>query len=162
MSRLEMTNNCSILSGKVTKQSLPLLPVPPPPDSPNLKRLDLRQGELAQFWNEPEAMRYMAYVKLLPGTIRGNHFHRFKKEWVYLIEGEALLLVQDIQTGEQSSLFLRAGDLVFIPTGIAHAFHCRSAGHAVEFSPVLFDSTDSYAFPLQIQDSGASVTLTES
>lgn len=147
--RPERMNHSSFLSGKVIKHSLPLLPVPVAPDSPNLKRLALPQGELAQFCNGPEPIRYIAYVELRPATTRGNHFHRVKQEWFYLIHGELTLALQNTDSGEFGSFEMRAGDLVVIPPGIAHAFICTSEGGAVEFSPALFDPADSYRFELK-------------
>src|SRR5579859_4272957 len=142
-------DNSSFLSDKVIKRSLPLLPVPVAPDSPNLKRLALPQGELAQFCNGPEAIRYIAYVELRPVTIRGNHFHRVKAEWFYLIHGELTLALHNTDSGESGSFAMQAGDLVLIPPGIAHAFICRLEGRAVEFSRAIFDPTDSYHFDVK-------------
>src|SRR5258705_6781662 len=65
----------SLLSGKVTRQSLPILQPPTAPGSPVLKRLKLPQGELAQFYDGEPGIQYIAYIELLPGNPRGNHYH---------------------------------------------------------------------------------------
>ncbi|MCS6916706.1 MAG: cupin domain-containing protein [Chitinophagales bacterium] len=43
------------------------------------------------------------------------HFHSFHSEHVYVVEGTAQMLFN------HETLFLRAGDLVFIPAGTVHA-----------------------------------------
>ena len=39
-------------------------------------------------------MRYISYIELRADGLRGNHFHRRKQEWVYVIQG-ALELIED-------------------------------------------------------------------
>ena len=138
----------TFLNGKVLKQSLPVLQVPLGPDAPALRRLLLPQGELAQFYNADEGIRYMAFIELLPGQVRGNHYHKIKEELVYMIRGEALLSVADIDSQASASVSLRAGDLAIIRTGIAHALRTVEAGQAVEFSSARFDAADIYRFPV--------------
>ena len=62
------------LDGKVTRQKLASLIPPVPPDAPRVKRLMLPQGELAQFHDGEEGMRYVASVELKPGTVRFARF----------------------------------------------------------------------------------------
>ena len=137
-----------LLSGKVVKFSLPMVPAPPAPNAPRLKRLMLPQGELAHFYDGPEGIQYLAFLDLPLNTIRGNHYHRSKEEFFYLICGELLLVVQDLHSNQRATIDIKAGDLMMIPTGIAHAIQTRLAGHAIEFSPVRFDAADVYRFPL--------------
>lgn len=129
------------LHGKVRKLSLPLVDGPVGPFG--CKRLRLPQGELARVYDADEGMRFIAYIELRPGAVRGNHYHRHKAEWVYIIQGELELLLLDPATGARETVPLRTGDLAFIPTGIAHAMRTVHAGHAVEFSTARFDPQDS-------------------
>src|SRR5437870_12464864 len=80
----------TFLPGKLRKFSLPVIATPVGPDAPNLKRLLLPQGELAQFYDSDEPVRYLAFIELRAGSTRGNHYHQFKEEWLYLIQGELL------------------------------------------------------------------------
>jgi dTDP-4-dehydrorhamnose 3,5-epimerase-like enzyme len=132
----------SFLNGKVLKQTVPVLQLPLGPDAPNRRRLLLPQGELAQFHNADEGIRYIAFIELLPGQVRGNHYHKFKEELVYVIRGEVLLVVADIDSKAQASVSLRAGDLAVIQTGIAHALRTVEPGQAIEFSSTQFDPAD--------------------
>ena len=115
-------------------------------NAPLLKRLFLPQGELAQFYDAPNPIQYIAYIELKVGTLRGNHYHKQKFEWIYLISGEFLLRAEDVVTHQRESLTVRGGDLVNIRTGVAHALDIVKAGQAIEFSPARFDATDTYRY----------------
>lgn len=134
------------LAGKVLKWSLPVVEGPTGPYS--LKRLLLPQGELARIYDADEGMRFIAVIELRAGTVRGNHYHKAKEEFVYVIQGEVLLLLQDPESKARDTVPLQTGDLVFIQTGIAHAMQTVKAGQAIEFSKTRFDPDDSYRFPL--------------
>jgi uncharacterized RmlC-like cupin family protein len=136
------------LSARVIKESLPILQPPTAPGSPTLKRLKLPQGELAQFYDGDSGIRYIAYIELLPGSPRGNHYHNSKEEWTYLLTGELSLVVEDIVSKERASLTMSAGDIVRIPTGIAHTLQITSPGQAIEFSTARFDATDIHRYVL--------------
>src|SRR5690349_22997227 len=123
-----------LLSGKVVKKPLAILQPPTAPDSPVLKRLKLPQGELAQFYDGEPGMRYIAYIELLPGNPRGNHYHNHKEEWIYLIGGELSLVVEDIASKERASMTMSAGEIVRISSGVAHTLQIVKSGQAIEFS----------------------------
>jgi mannose-6-phosphate isomerase-like protein (cupin superfamily) len=138
----------TFLNGRVRKVSLPAFELPLAADAPTVKRLLLPQGELGQFYDGDEGMRYLAFIELRPGTVRGNHYHKRKEEWVYFIKGEVLLIAQDIETKSRETIPLKTGDLAIIQTGIAHALQVQAPGQAVEFSPARFDPLDIHKFPL--------------
>jgi mannose-6-phosphate isomerase-like protein (cupin superfamily) len=132
----------TFLNGKVRKQSLPLFRQPPPAGTEGPRRLLLPQGELANFYNADEGVRYLALIEMRPGAVRGNHLHRVKEEYVYIISGEVLLVVQD-ESGARVSVPAQAGDLLVIATGIGHVLKPLTTGLAVEFSKAKFDPADS-------------------
>jgi quercetin dioxygenase-like cupin family protein len=136
----------SHLSGKITKLSLPVFDGPPGPDAPLLKRILLRQGELAQVHDDDRPIHYLALIELREGTERGNHYHDSKEEFIYLEQGELLLLVEDIRTKARESLSMKAGDLVFIATGVAHTLRVTKPGRAIEFSTVRFNPADTFRY----------------
>lgn len=133
------------LNGKVWKRSLPVFQGPPPADTPGPKRLFLPQGELAHFYDGKNGIRYAAFVELKPGEIRGNHWHRKKEEYIYVISGGVILVAQE-GPGPKISMSLSAGDLAFIATEVAHAIKTVEAGSAVEFSETPFDAIDVQPF----------------
>jgi uncharacterized RmlC-like cupin family protein len=129
----------------VTKLTLPEV-APGASNSPLLKRLILPQGELAQFYDGSEPIHCIAFIELKAGTQRGNHFHKQKLEWIYLISGEFLLRAEHLETHERQSLTVRPGDLINIRTGIAHVLDVQQSGQAIEFSPARFDPGDTYRY----------------
>jgi mannose-6-phosphate isomerase-like protein (cupin superfamily) len=143
-----ITPESEFLNGKVLKRSLPLLQLPLGPDAPVLKRLLLPQGELAQFYDADQGIRYIAFLELLPGQVRGNHYHQVKEELVYVIRGGVLLEVADIDSNARASVALRSGDLAVIRTRIAHALRAVAPGQAIEFSSSRFDLADIHRFLL--------------
>jgi mannose-6-phosphate isomerase-like protein (cupin superfamily) len=138
----------TFLAGKVSKQSLPVLPAPPGAGGPVLKRLLLPQGELAQFYDAEEPIRYMAFLEIRPGGPRGNHYHKFKKELLYVIQGELSLVVQDLEQETRDLVPLRMGDVAAIGPGVAHALRASAPAQLIEFSPARFNPADTYPFPL--------------
>jgi mannose-6-phosphate isomerase-like protein (cupin superfamily) len=138
----------TFLAGKVRKRTLPVIPAPSGPHAPTEKRLLLPQGELAQFYDSDDPIRYIAFIELRTDSIRGNHYHKIKEEWIYLVQGEVLLTVEDLDAKTREQFTLAQGDLVFIAPGIAHALRIVSAGQAIEFSRSRFDGNDIYRFKL--------------
>ncbi len=129
------------LNGQVHLTTLPAVR-PGDVEQPLLKRLWLPQGCLAQVYDGDEGIRYLAWIELTAGSVRGNHVHRRKQEYFYLIAGSVALSLEDPSTGERAELVLAAGDLVWVAAGIAHAYLPLADGQAIEFSPVRFDPAD--------------------
>ncbi len=138
----------SYLGGRVIHQTLPLFTDGLAPNAPARKRLHLPQGDLIQIHDGPEPIQYIAWIELKAGGVRGNHVHRVKKEFLYLLAGAAMVKVEDPSTREPATVPLAAGDLVIIEPGIAHAIHSATAGAAIEFSPAPFDATDTLRYPM--------------
>lgn len=134
----------SYLSGKVLKDSLAKFEPRPVSDGHKLKRLMLPQGELAQVHDGEPGLRYLAYIELVDGSIRGNHFHKEKNEYIYIIRGRIELVVKDTSTDQRESMILESGDLVYISVPIVHAFRTIESGHAIEYSATAYDRSDVY------------------
>src|SRR4051794_10397711 len=101
-------------------------------------------GELAVLADGKTAIRHLAYVELREGMPRGNHYHKVRHEYLYMIAGETEVHVQDISTGRAEKVLLEVGDLALIHPNVAHAFLPRSSGHALEFAAESFDGADVY------------------
>ena len=136
------------LAGKVVKWPLPLITSRPGPEAPALKRLLLPQGELAQVHDSEEGIRYLAFIETRSGSVRGNHYHKIKEERIYVLQGELLVLVEDVETKARASVRLQTGDLLLIETGIAHLMRTIEPGQAIEFSKARFNPADSFPFSL--------------
>ncbi len=138
----------TFLDGKVRRRRLPEID-PTEPDKPRLKRLKLPQGELAQFYDgESGGVEYLALLELVAGTVRGNHLHRMKHEFLYVHRGALELTVRDLSSGRSEVICLQAGDLAFVDVGVAHAMKVLESGHAIEFSKEKFDPFDVERFML--------------
>jgi hypothetical protein len=136
------------LGGRVVKWSLPIISGRPGPDAPALKRLLLPQGEVAQVHDSDEGIHYLAVLEVRAGAARGNHYHRVKVEWIYVVQARLRVLAQDLGTNERASVTLDTGDLLLIQTGVAHVLQTIEPGLAIEFSPTRFDPADSFPFIL--------------
>ncbi|MBX3746798.1 MAG: cupin domain-containing protein [Verrucomicrobiae bacterium] len=136
------------LSGRLTVESLPVLPIPLPADAPVRKRLRLPQGELAQLRDGDEAVHYLAVLELQAGGVRGHHVHQRKRESLYLISGAVTLLAEDPADRQRIALDLHPGDLARIEPGVAHALQTVTPGWAIEFAPHPLDPSDSHPYRL--------------
>jgi mannose-6-phosphate isomerase-like protein (cupin superfamily) len=139
-------NETEYLGGRVFKRSLSVFHGAPPAGAVGPKRLLVPQGELAQIYDEEEGIRYIAFIELCRDGVRGNHWHKVKEEYLYVISGEVLLVVQDPNEGAGVSVTLVAGDLAFIACGVAHALKTIKPGQAIEFSKAKFDPIDIQRF----------------
>ena len=137
-------NDKIILGGKVSTWTLPVVEPGPTGSESALKRIILLQGELAQFHDSDEGVSYIASIELKAGTFRGNHYHEKKREYIYIISGEILLAVEDLETGATERLDLNGGDLILIQPRVVHALQVKRDGLAVEFSTDRFDPKDTY------------------
>jgi dTDP-4-dehydrorhamnose 3,5-epimerase-like enzyme len=65
---------------------------------------------------------YMTMAK--PGEWRANHYHPLTAEWFTVFQGEAKVILEDVQTHERMELTLLAdkSQTLFVPPGIAHVF----------------------------------------
>jgi quercetin dioxygenase-like cupin family protein len=134
------------LGGKVRKEVLPVFETLPADGGPRLKRLLLPQGELAQLLDGDQPMRYLAFVELREGTIRGNHFHKVKEEFIYVLAGRVRVVVEDTDDKARATVDLKPGELLFISTEVAHRVDALQMGQAVEFSESRFDGSDTYRY----------------
>ena len=143
-----MTPWTTLLNGRVRKTSLVTIHGRPPPDAPRLRRLLLDQGELAHFWDGEFPINYMALLELRQGTTRGNHYHKIKREFLYVMSGHLNVLLEDIASRDKAAVDLKTGDLVDIQPAVAHAYIVKIPGQALEFSEAKFNATDTFSFNL--------------
>ena len=89
-----------------------------------------------------------------PGAVRGNHYHKRKTEWFTVLEGEAILKLKDLATGEEKELLLSGEKpgIVEIPAGIAHAL--KNSGkdklYHVAYISEPFKEQDQDTYPLKL------------
>ncbi|RJQ37073.1 hypothetical protein C4559_04030 [Candidatus Microgenomates bacterium] len=60
------------------------------------------------------------------GSVRGNHYHKTKKEWFVAVEGKLKVILEDISTKEKVEFILKGSsdiyERVYIEENIAHSF----------------------------------------
>ena len=127
----------------------PLLLTDQPATRPEIRaRLALAKGEMAVLTDTGQSIRHLAYLELRPGQRRGDHYHKLRHEYSYVISGGIVLELKDLATGARATAQLVPGDLLFIKPGVAHALVPAAAGHALEFAAEPFDLSDVYPHPL--------------
>ncbi|RZK45347.1 MAG: hypothetical protein EOO61_00195 [Hymenobacter sp.] len=82
-----------------------------------------------------------------PNEAKGGHYHPKAKEWFTLLQGECVLKLVDIETGEKLSLSLSSTmpQTVYVPNNIAHIFINASVLEEfllLAYSDELYDKED--------------------
>lgn len=137
----------SFFGGRAFVKSL-LVTDQPAPRSEICARILSPRGEMAVLTDGAKPIRHLAYIELRPGMLRGNHYHKLRHEYCYLIAGELALTLLEIESGEKVVVQMRTGDMAFISPQIAHALNPTIQGYAVEYAAEPFDVAD--VFPQQI------------
>lgn len=68
--------------------------------------------------------------KSIPGAIRGNHYHINKHEYFYVIQGECLIVVEDIKTHEKEELLVSDKDNIIIDMESKKAHAVKNVGNS--------------------------------
>ncbi len=111
------------------------------------------RGSLAEFLKSKEAGQIFL-SRTLPGIVRGNHYHHTKTEKFFVVEGNGLLRMRQIQSREVVEYRLCGRDyqVVDIPPGYTHSIQNVGAGEMVTlfwaseiFNP---DRPDTYYLPV--------------
>jgi len=86
------------------------------------------------------------------GESRANHYHPIAKEWFTLIQGKALMLIEDVNTKEKMQIILdeKKPKTIFTPNYIAHSFN--NIGDIpyilVAYADVLYDAADTIPYKI--------------
>lgn len=93
---------------------------------------------------------YLTMAK--PGLAKGGHYHPEAVEWFTLIEGEALLKLEDIETHQKReiSMSLENAETIFIPNGVAHIVINTSDREFIllAYTDKLYDPKDTIAYSI--------------
>ncbi|MBL1006752.1 MAG: WxcM-like domain-containing protein [Escherichia coli] len=89
-----------------------------------------------------------------PGQAKGGHYHPEAVEWFTIIEGSAILKLEDMDTHEkrQIEMSLEKAITVFIPNNVAHVVVNNSNSDFIllAYTDKLYDPRDTIAY--QIND----------
>jgi dTDP-4-dehydrorhamnose 3,5-epimerase-like enzyme len=113
-----------------------------------VKRWSEERGEFIQV-AYGEVMRHLAIFELKKGFFRGGHYHIEKEEVFYVISGSIRAFFRDMDSFQTEEHLLVKGDRVRVHTRCGHVFHGLEDALVVEYSPQIYDKTDTYAVELE-------------
>jgi len=115
------------------------------------------RGALAEFAKS----RHFGQIfvsRTLPGITRGNHYHQTKTEKFFVIQGEGVIRMRQIEEGEIIEYNVRGEDfqVIDIPPGVTHSITNVGRGEMVTlfWSSEVFDPDcpDTYYLPVDIKE----------
>lgn len=88
-----------------------------------------------------------------PGQAKGGHYHPEAVEWFTVIEGSAILKLEDIKTHEKREIemSLEKAISVFIPNNVAHIVVNNSERDFIllAYTDKLYDPSDTIAYKFE-------------
>ena len=89
-----------------------------------------------------------------PNRVKGNHYHKHKKEWACVIQGTGRLVLEDVRTKEK--IELETGEdslmLVEIPPYVSHGI--KNIGDSLlmmlEYTDTIFDEKNPDTYPYKV------------
>lgn len=88
-----------------------------------------------------------------PGQAKGGHYHPEAVEWFTIIEGSAILKLEDIETHERFDIemSLEKAITVFIPNNVAHIVENNSDKDFIllAYTDKLYDPKDTIAYTIK-------------
>jgi UDP-2-acetamido-2,6-beta-L-arabino-hexul-4-ose reductase len=123
------------------------------------------RGELAEFMKS-DHFGQIFISRTRPGITRGNHYHHTKTEKFFVVQGEGIVRMRQIESSQVFEYRVRGGDfqVIDIPPGYAHSIENVGADEMVTlfwasevFCP---DNMDTYFLPV-FADAQREVAVTE-
>lgn len=126
-----------------------------------LKRYPLKKREDNRGWliqcddkNIAKHMKHFVISSSKPDAIRGNHYHKKKREWFTILQGKAKLYLYDLTTEKHSTYLVSEKHLELIEMApfVVHAIKNIGKKEMIFFGVVdeIFDSAspDTYIYEL--------------
>lgn len=89
----------------------------------------------------------------IPGQVKGGHYHPEAVEWFTIIEGSAILKLEDIETHERRDIemSLDKAITVFIPNNVAHVVVNNSNNDFIllAYTDKLYNPADTIAYNIE-------------
>ena len=85
-----------------------------------------------------------------PGQAKGGHFHPEAVEWFTIIQGSAVLKLEDMETHERRDIEMSL-ETVFIPNNVAHVVVNNSDSDFIllAYTDKLYDPKDTIAYTIK-------------
>ena len=113
------------------------------------KRWEEERGEFAQICYKEEA-RHIAFFTVKSGFFRGGHYHERKEETFYIVDGRIRAVFVDVDTKEREEHLLVKGTRLRLKTRCWHIFYGIDDASVVEYSPQVYDKTDTYTIDMDV------------
>lgn len=88
-----------------------------------------------------------------PGQAKGGHFHPEAVEWFTIIQGSAVLKLEDMETHERRDIEMSLGKAItiFIPNNVAHVVVNSSDSDFIllAYTDKLYDPKDTIAYTIK-------------
>ncbi len=88
-----------------------------------------------------------------PGQAKGGHYHPEAVEWFIVIEGSAILKLEDIETHERRDIVMSLDNAitVYIPNNVAHVVVNNSDNDFIllAYTDKLYDPADTIAYKIE-------------
>jgi len=116
---------------------------------------EIKRDERGELWEILHAKDCNNSIKgqiyafsINPGAVRGNHFHKRKKEWFSVISGECLLILKENGNEEEINLSENLHQVVEVKPNAIHTFKNESKKPAIIIAYIdeEFNSEDSDTF----------------
>jgi dTDP-4-dehydrorhamnose 3,5-epimerase-like enzyme len=118
-------------------------------DVDGAKRWEEARGEFAQICYDEEA-RHIAFFTVRRGFSRGSHYHERKEEIFYVVSGRIRAVFVDHDTKEREELLLVGGTRLRLKPRCWHIFYGIDDSSVVEYSPQVYDKTDTYGIDMDV------------
>jgi len=121
---------------------------------------DDTRGKLVVFLKEPElADEYKKFGQIYfitfsdVGIIRGNHYHKFWREWFGIVHGKVEVVLEEVRTKQRETLTLDASKEGYLrlETGpyVAHAFRSLTPTAALlNYANTKWNDQDTFPYTL--------------
>lgn len=79
------------------------------------------------------------YLQTKAGAVRGNHYHKEIKEFVFIVKGHVLVEFESVKVADKIKFELRSGEGVIIHPYVLHTFFYVTDCEQISFLDSLFD-----------------------
>lgn len=110
------------------------------PAQQGITRTDLQRHDLSV----PGRETVQARIDIAPGAVAAWHRHP-GEEVIYIIEG-----VLEYQLEGQAPVTLKAGDVLFVPAGVAHMARNRTAANGAELATYIVEKGKPLLVPAEV------------
>lgn len=107
---------------------------------------DDARGRFREIFNGFEG-RTLAWGRMRPGAVMGNHFHKRTRVFFYLLAGSAQVRTVAVATNQTDAFALRAGEGVVLEPGESHAIDFREDSEFLMAKSLPYDPEDPDTFP---------------